>query len=149
MIHLVRTNSENQDFIDLVKLLDADLAIRDGDDHAFYDQFNKIDRIKHAIVLYKDSVAVGCGAIKEFEPEVMEVKRMYTLPNYRGQGHATCILTELELWAKELAYKTCILETGKKQPEAIQLYIKNGYLKRPNYGPYLHVENSVCFQKTL
>ena len=34
-------------FIGLVKLLDADLAIRDGADHAFYSQFNKIDKIKH------------------------------------------------------------------------------------------------------
>ena len=40
---LLRTNSENQDFIQLVKMLDEYLAYIDGDDHAFYDQFNKIE----------------------------------------------------------------------------------------------------------
>ncbi|MFT4668785.1 MAG: putative acetyltransferase, partial [Ulvibacter sp.] len=47
MIKTKRTSSENQDFITLVKLLDADLAIRDGDEHSFYNQFNKLDLIKH------------------------------------------------------------------------------------------------------
>lgn len=149
MFKLVRTNSEEPDFIALVKCLDADLAIRDGADHAFYDQFNKIDTIKYAVILYKNDMAIGCGAIKEFEPNIMEVKRMYTKPEFRGQGCASKILFDLETWAKEMNYDYCVLETGKKQPEAIQLYLKNGYLKRPNYGQYRNVENSVCFQKKL
>ena len=36
-----RTISDNSDFKNLVALLDEDLAIRDGDEHAFYNQFNK------------------------------------------------------------------------------------------------------------
>ena len=43
MNNLIRCNSDNKDFQDLVKELDIDLAIRDGDDHAFYHQFNKIN----------------------------------------------------------------------------------------------------------
>ena len=46
-------------------------------------------------------------------------------------------------------YEKCRLETGKKQPEAIELYKKNGYNIIPNYGQYEGVENSVCFEKTL
>ena len=64
-------------------------------------------------------------------------------------GIATQILTELEKWATELSFKKCVLETGKKQPEAIALYIKNGYKIIPNYGQYEGVENSVCFEKLL
>ena len=46
MEHLIiRTSSDHSDFIQLVRLLDADLKIRDGDEHAFYDQFNKIQHI--------------------------------------------------------------------------------------------------------
>jgi hypothetical protein len=41
------------------------------------------------------------------------------------------------------------LETGKRQPEAIGLYKKNGYKLIPNYGQYAEVENSVCFEKEL
>jgi putative acetyltransferase len=51
-INIIRTNSSNKDFAELVKQLDADLAVRDGDEHAFYHQFNKIDMIKHVVVLY-------------------------------------------------------------------------------------------------
>ena len=149
MIEIVRTTSENKDFIGLVKLLDADLAERDGDDHAFYNQFNKIDVIKHAIVLYENQNPLGCGAIKEFDSTAMEVKRMYTSPESRGKGIATRILSELEKWSSELSYKKCILETGKRQPEAIKLYTKNNYKVIPNYGQYKGISNSICFEKVL
>lgn len=149
MIRLQRTNSDNRDFIELVKCLDADLAGRDGKDHPFYAQFNKIDKIKFAVVAYENGNPMACGAIKEFSPEVMEVKRMYTSPESRGKGIAGKVLSELEMCATELSYKKCILETGKKQPEAIWLYRRSGYQTIPNYGQYAGVENSVCFEKYL
>lgn len=148
-IKIIRTNSDNIDFIELVKHLDGDLAKRDGDEHAFYHQFNKIDMIKHVVVLYEDDKAISCGAIKESMPASMEVKRMYTVPAARGKGLAGKVLAELEKWAAELGYRTCVLETGKKQPEAIALYTKNGYHLIPNYGQYAGIENSVCFEKKI
>jgi putative acetyltransferase len=149
MLSLTRTNSDAVDFISLVKKLDADLAIRDGADHSFYAQFNKIDKIRHAVVAYEDGLPLGCGAMKEFTPGAMEMKRMYTAPEGRGKGVATAVLAELEKWAAELSYEKCVLETGKRQPEAIALYKKNGYSATPNYGQYIGVENSICFQKVL
>lgn len=149
MIKLVRTNSDNHEFIELVKQLDADLAIRDGDEHVFYAQFNKVDKIKYAVVAYEEEIAVSCGAIKEYDTGIMEVKRMYTRPDYRGKGLAVQVLAQLELWATELACKKCILETGKNQPEAIRIYNKCGYTITPNYGQYAGIDNSVCFEKTL
>jgi GNAT superfamily N-acetyltransferase len=149
MIKLERTNSENHDFIELVKLLDAALAIVDGKDHAFYSQFNKIDNIRFVIVAYEDGKALGCGAIKEFSKDTMEVKRMYVSPENRNKGIASKILSELEKWAYELSYGKCILETGKRQNEAVGLYKKSGYKMIPNYGQYANVENSLCFEKIL
>ncbi len=149
MINVKRTDSTTQDFINLVKKLDADLAERDGSEHDFYNQFNKIDAIKHVVVAYENDAPVGCGAIKEFDANRMEVKRMYTLPNSRGKGIATLVLTELEKWAAELLYTKCLLETGKKQPEAIALYQRNGYNQIDNYGQYAGVENSLCFEKEI
>ena len=146
---LKRTDSKDQDFVSLVKALDSELAVRDGDEHAFYDQFNKIDSLKHAIVIYQNNYAVGCGAIKEYNDTTMEVKRMYVLPEHRKKGYAQMVLAELEQWAKELGFERCILETGKKQPEAIKLYLKNGYEIIPNYGQYTKVSNSVCFEKII
>ena len=149
MIKLFRTNSENHDFIALVKLLDADLAIVDGKDHAFYSQFNKINNIRYVIVAYEDEKAAGCGAIKEFDKGAMEVKRMYVSPQNRKKGIASMILSELEKWASELSASKCILETGKRQYEAVGLYKKSGYQLIPNYGQYAGVENSLCFEKEL
>lgn len=149
MITTSRTQSTNKDFISLVKLLDSDLKERDGEDHAFYNQFNKIDTIKHVIVAYKNQLPLGCGAIKEYDKDTMEIKRMFTSIQHRGQGIASLILSELEKWAIELSYKRCILETGTKQTEAIELYKKNGYTLIPNYGQYTNVDNSVCFEKIL
>ena len=149
MLNLKRTTSADPDFIALVKMLDADLAIRDGEDHAFYSQFNKIGKIKHVIVAYDNDVPVACGAIKEYSSTAMEVKRMFTTPGYRGKGAAIFILTELETWAREMSYTTCLLETGNKQPEAIALYHKTGYHIIPNYGQYAGIENSICFEKKI
>ncbi|NJL73826.1 MAG: GNAT family N-acetyltransferase [Saprospiraceae bacterium] len=148
-LKILRTDATHKDFIELVKLLDTDLAKTDGEEHSFYSQFNKVDKIKHVVLVYEEEKALGCGAIRAYADGVVEVKRMYVLPAYRGKGVATKILFELEGWAAELFYTTCILETGKRQPDAIHLYQKNGYQLIPNYGQYAGVENSLCFEKKL
>lgn len=149
MIKIVRTDSTNEDFIALLRGLDAELAERDGSEHSYYVQFNKIDDIKHVLVAYDDGHPVSCGAIRPLGPGQMEVKRMFTVPHSRGYGIGATILDELESWAAELGASSCILETGKRQPEAIRLYERSGYKEIPNYGQYVGMDNSVCFEKTL
>jgi GNAT superfamily N-acetyltransferase len=148
-MNALRTDSTHPDFIDLVHSLDAYLARIDGEEHDYYHQYNKIDLLKNVIVIYDKDVAVGCGAIKAIDSERMEVKRMFTLPEYRGKGIASTVLSELENWAKALGYKYCVLETGKRMPDAIGLYQKAGYQIIENYGQYIGVENSVCFEKLI
>ena len=149
MIKLIRTNFNNTHFQELVKALDLDLRIRDGEDHTFFAQFNKIDMIKYVVVAYENEIAIACGAIKEYEKKVMEVKRMYVKEEKRGKGVASIVLQELEKWCIELNYEKCILETGLAQPEAIRLYTKNNYQRIPNFGQYEQVVTSVCFEKLL
>jgi putative acetyltransferase len=149
MLSLIRTTSANADFIKLVSLLDLELAERDGDEHPFYDQFNKIDNIRYVVVAYENEKPVGCGAIKEYAPGIMEIKRMYTDLAVRGKGVASAVLQELISWAKELNYQKCILETGIRQPDAIRLYQKNGFQSIPNFGQYQGITSSVCFEKEL
>ncbi|MEZ5059574.1 MAG: GNAT family N-acetyltransferase [Saprospiraceae bacterium] len=149
MTTTLRTDSKNMDFQSLVKLLDAELASRDGAEHSYYAQFNKIDHLNHAVVIFENEVPVACGAMKAFDENSMEVKRMYALENKRGQGFAQLVLAELEKWAAEIGIQRCVLETGKRQPEAIRFYTKSGYQTIPNYGQYIGVENSVCFEKIL
>ena len=149
ILSCIRTNSENEDFLKLVNELDKDLAIRDGNDRVFYNQFNNLDVIKHVVVVYDNRTPVGCGAIKNYSPDTMEIKRMFVPFEMRGKGIASKVLSELEKWTLELGLTKCILETGKRQPEAIALYKKNGYNVIPNYGQYENIENSVCFLKLL
>jgi len=149
MLTLKKTNSDDGDFVNLVEQLDSYLAELDGEEHTFYNSLNKIDKIKHVIVAYEDNNPVACGAIREFSPVAMEVKRMYTIPAHRGKGIAAKVLNELENWAAELSYEKCVLETGNRQPDAIHLYTRKGYKRIPNYGKYLNVGNSVCFEKEL
>lgn len=149
MTKFKRTDSLNADFQLLVRLLDEELAIRDGADHSFYAQFNKIDSIKYCVISYDVNDPVGCGAFKPFDETSVEIKRMFVLPEYRGRGVALQVLRELETWAHELGYTDCVLETGKKQPEAIRLYEKAGYTRIKNYGQYENVENSVCMKRRI
>lgn len=148
-VQIKRVAATDPDFLLLVKELDKVLALTDGDDHSFYDQFNKLDAIKHAVVLLENTKPVSCGAIKYFDSETAEVKRMFTVVDSRGKAYAGKVLQELETWAAELGYKKCILETGINQPEAIHRYHKSGYQRIENYGQYTGIEKSFCFGKSL
>lgn len=145
----IRTTSDDQDFQELSKELEQDLKFRDGDQHLFYAELNKVDRMPNVIVVYKNGLPIGCGAVRKYNEDTMEIKRMFVKPSNRGQGIATTILTELEEWSLELGFKYCILETGKNQPEAIELYKKSNYTIIPNFGKYIGNENSICFKKAM
>ena len=149
MHSLKRTTSDDSHFLNLVVLLDKELKKRDGDDHTFFAQFNKLDKIKNVVVYYDENIPIGCGAFKLYNQTIAEIKRMFVKPQFRNKGIAVKILNALESWAKELNFSECILETGKKQPEAIRLYQKSGYTLIPNYGQYVTVENSVCMKKSI
>lgn len=148
-LRFVRTTAADADFIQLVKSLDAELAIIDGEDHAFYNQYNGLDEIKYALVCYLGDQPVACGAIKQYDDTKMEVKRMYTHQQHRNKGIASQLISALEQWAKELGFQFAILETGKRQADAVALYTKCGYSITENYGQYAGVDNSCCFSKAL
>ncbi|MCD2260850.1 GNAT family N-acetyltransferase [Psychroserpens luteolus] len=149
MIKIIRTDSKNEDFSNLIKELDAYLKVTDGNEHEFYNQFNGIDVLNHVILVYDQNEAVACGAFKEFNTSSVEIKRMYTKPQTRGKGLASQVLSALETWAHELGYTACVLETGIRQKEAVQFYKKNNYTNIPNYGQYINMTNSLCFEKKL
>lgn len=148
-IKLKRTTSDDKDFRSLVNLLDNYLAVIDGEEHDFYNQFNKPEMLNEVVVAYDGEQPVACGALKSFSNEAIELKRMYVLQEYRGKGMAQQVLSALEDWAAELGFTKCVLETGKRMPDAIRFYTKTGYQSIPNYGQYEGMENSVCFEKLL
>ncbi|WP_298536575.1 GNAT family N-acetyltransferase [uncultured Algibacter sp.] len=149
MIKVLRTNSENSDFTNLVDSLNSYLKVMDGAEHDFYNQYNNIDVLNHVVLVFLNDVAAGCGAFKRFDTNSVEIKRMYTHPEFRSQGIASKVLLELEKWAKEEAFNVCVLETGKRQTEAVSFYKKMNYTIIPNYGQYKNISNSICFKKEL
>lgn len=149
-ITISRTGSSNPEFRTLIKLLDAHLVIADEDEHDFYNQYNGLDTIKSVVMAHIGNRPVGCGGIKHYDDQTMEIKRMFTSSEERGKGIAVQVLNELEAWAVELGYSRCLLETGVRLPSAIRLYEKQGYVRMAeNYGQYVGMENSVCMEKEL
>ncbi|QYJ03872.1 GNAT family N-acetyltransferase [Nocardioides panacisoli] len=78
-----------------------------------------------------------------------EIKRMYVAAHHRGAGHARALLAELERTAAEAGYDLLVLETGTRQPEAIELYRSAGYEAIPGFGHYKAEPLSRCFGKLL
>lgn len=145
----LRTTSAHPDFKKMVIALDEDLYLRNGDTQKLYEQYNQIDRIKHAVVIYMDGKPVGCGCFKQFDQETVEMKRMFVMPEMRGKQLAASLLQELEKWAVEEGNTKAVLETGLRQVEAIRLYTVAGYSLTKNYGQYVGMEDSICYRKDL
>lgn len=148
-IQIIRTTSEDPDFSRLIAALDDDLYRRNGDAQLKYRQYNKVDMIRHVVLVYVDGKPVGCGAFKKYDDESVEIKRMFVYPEMRGKRLAAGILQELENWAVEEGFTGAVLETGHKQTEAIRLYAIAGYSRIDNYGQYAGMAESICYRKEL
>jgi GNAT superfamily N-acetyltransferase len=148
-IKVVKTTSENSDFLSLIKTFDTYLWERYPELKTNYWGNNIIELNRNVVVIYLDEKPVACGCFKKYDKNTIEIKRMFVAPEARGLGLAQRVLKELELWAKELGYSVSILETLYKQQEAISLYQKVGYAIVDNYEPYVGLENSICMRKQI
>lgn len=100
------------------------------------------------VVAHLAGRAVACGALRPLpggDPAIAEVKRMYTAPEARGRGVARALLRHLVATARELGYRQVVLETGTRQPEAIALYLREGWAPLAPYGEYCGEHMSRCF----
>jgi GNAT superfamily N-acetyltransferase len=149
MLLIVRTETAHADFEILVAGLNKELWERYPDIQAQYVPHNKVENIRTAVIVYDENKPVGCGCSRPVDNATTEIKRMYVLPDYRGQGIAAMVIAELEKWAKEQSYARTVLELGDCQPEALQLYRKSGYKVIENYGPYIGMNRSICMEKKL
>lgn len=101
-----------------------------------------------------DGTPVACGGIRPLPdsvigPGVVEVKRMYVVPDARGTGVATAVLRALEAAAAEIGAHSVVLETGTRQPDAIRFYEREGYESIPLFGSYIGAAESLCFARSL
>lgn len=145
-----RTSASDPDFQQLIIDLDKEFWVRYPDTQQNFTPFNYVDETARVIVAYDEATAIGCGCFRPMkEGDTIEIKRMYVIPFFRNRGVGKVILHNLEQWASEQGFGIAKLETGIMQPEAIAAYEKSGYDRIPNYGPYVHVAESICMMKRL
>ena len=147
----VRTDGKNEDFIENCRLLDMDLDRRVGRQikREKYQKFNQLDEIREAIVVYDHGRAVGGGAIRRYDDENIELKRVFVHNEYQGQGIWSRLVSLLIEWAAELGYRRMILETGELLAESCAVYKKLGFAVIPNYGPYADMPESLCMAREI
>ena len=147
----VRTDGKNEDFIENCRLLDIDLDRRVGKqiEREKYEKFNQLNEIREAILVYDNGKLVGGGAIRRYDDETVELKRVFVHNEYQGQGIGSTLVSLLIEWAAELGYRRMILETGELLAESCAVYKKLGFAVIPNYGPYADMPESLCMAKTI
>ena len=148
-VRIVKTTSENPDFVNLIAALDKSLWERYPELKFDYWGNNILELNPNVVILYLEEKAVACACFKKYDKNTIEIKRMFVSPEVRGMGLAQTILLKLEGWAHELGYSFSVLETLYKQEEAIALYQKTGYDIVDNYEPYVGLENSICMRKPI
>jgi DNA-binding MarR family transcriptional regulator/GNAT superfamily N-acetyltransferase len=94
----------------------------------------------HFAIARINGEAVGCGTLRELEPGIGEIKRIWVANRVRGQGVAGRLMQALEQKAREEGFHTLRLDTNKALAEAQALYLKLGYydIQRYNDNPYAH-----------
>lgn len=148
-ITVVKTTSENPDFISLIKTFDNFLWERYPELKKEYWGNNVIEYNSNVILIYLDSKAVASGCFKKYNTNSVELKRMFVAPEARGLGLAQLVIKELETLATDQGFETMILETLHKQTEAISLYQKVGFKIIENYEPYVGLSNSICMSRSI
>jgi GNAT superfamily N-acetyltransferase len=146
---VVKTTSENPDFISSIKTFDTFLWERYPELKNDYWGNNLIEFNPNVVIIYLNEKAIACGCFKKYNSNTVELKRMFVSPEARGLGLAQKIIKELEEEARTQGFEVMILETLYKQVEAINLYQKVGFEIVENYVPYVGLANSVCMRKSI
>ena len=137
----------------LIDALNAELSgmyPEPGANHFRLDPTEVTDGRGAFLIVYRDGIPVGCGAMRLLDAETAELKRMYTSPAVRGRGLGRRLVAALEAEARALGARRLVLETGVRQAAALALYRGTGFHPIPFYGEYcLSPETSVCLGKDL
>ena len=95
--------------------------------------------------------AVGMGALKVETPEMAEVKRMFTLPEIRGQRVGSALLAAVEKLARDKGIAVLKLETGEGEGfvPAHRVYTRGGFTRCGAFLDYPDSGYSAFFEKRL
>lgn len=135
---------------ELISELDSDLRERYGDAVIHGIDLRKADDSGVIFVIGTyGKHAVCCGALRPFNENQIELKRMYVRKPFREKGFSKKLYYYLEKQAMSKGFRQIILETGEKQHEAVELYKRLGFTPIEKFGEYVNDCNSLCFAKTI
>jgi GNAT superfamily N-acetyltransferase len=142
--------ADHPDALGLIAELDAELNESTPKEHMFgLHKGEAADPRLRFFVVDLDGAIVGCGALRELEAGVAELKRMYIRRAYRRRGLGRVLLESLEREAVASGIHTLKLETGWMLTEAVRLYHSAGFVDIPAYGEYVTSPFSLCMEKPL
>jgi GNAT superfamily N-acetyltransferase len=96
-----------------------------------------------------DDVAVACGGYRTLDDGTAEIKRMYVAQHARGLRIGAAIVAELEAAARRNGMQRLVLESGRRQAPALELYEKFGFRRCPCWGDYAGSTGTICVEKSL
>jgi len=130
--------------------LQQEYVERYGDDDVTPIEFGEFDPPDGLFLVgFVGNEPAASGGFRRHDADTAEIKRMYTVHDYRGGGHARRLLGELEHQAHAVGYTRIVLETGTLQPEAIALYESSGYVPADPFGIHAHEAVSRFYSKKL
>jgi putative acetyltransferase len=95
-------------------------------------------------------VAAGCGGLVPCsEAGAMEIVRMYVRPRFRGRQLAARVLAELEEMARAKGAERLMLRCGPRQPDALRIYERNGYVRRGPFAYHRDHPTNIFYEKRL
>lgn len=150
-MELIYTDGRDKRFASLCEELDEHLNFVSGGEkqRKRYIQYNTLENIHDVVMVVEHEQAVACGSFKEYDPDIAEIKRVFTKEGYRKRGYSQSIMAALEKRALDKGYKKLVLETGRLFQDAIRMYTAYGFRVIENYGPYKNMIESVCMEKEL
>jgi GNAT superfamily N-acetyltransferase len=148
-IEVIKTSSQNKHITALSARQRDEILLTNPDLGAFTAD------IPVFIVLVQNGGPIACGGLRLIDEEgsksVAEIKRVYVVPEARGQanGISDFLLKQLELHAADMGWKTLRLQTSKNMVVANRFYGRHGYGLIPNYGEYVDSSSAVSYEKVV
>ncbi|MEZ5831130.1 MAG: GNAT family N-acetyltransferase [Dongiaceae bacterium] len=150
MLSIARESPRQADVIALIRQSDALVrALYPAESNHLVDVDSLAAPHIHFFVAREKERALGCGAFVLGAEGSAEMKRVFVDPSARGKGIARAIMETLEREAALLGVTLMRLETGIRQPEAIALYRKFGYVERGPFDAYRPDPLSLFMEKSL
>ncbi len=135
---------------DLVERVQQEYVVRyGGRDAASVDPAEFSPPLGLFLVAEAGGVPAGCGGWRAQDDGAAEIKRMYVEPAFRRRGIAALVLAELERTAAAAGHRQLVLNSGDRQPEALALYDRAGYVPVAGYGVYADSPDAVFLGKEL